>query len=250
VINSYSPLCDGFCLDMSIGTELDLPSERDTVLTFFERIKKQFPAMGNFHRRDNGDFSLSEDRHGERYRWVALEIDRICSACADPTDLDDAYNLHSLVLEIAPYMLGLSPLDVSWLDIIFTMDFDYKGNHNEVIADVFFNSTAFNSIIDLPGAKAMGCSPTLLVALSDDCRLQARIGIASRTTVYDVRNQNYKADEPISLYCTIRRYPDPDTNFDIAGSFGEQSRIAHQLMDERIIPNFVKPLTNAIAQRR
>ncbi len=56
--NSFSSLCDGFCFDMTVNTELDLPGERDTILTFFERIQRQFPAMGNFYRKDAGDFCL------------------------------------------------------------------------------------------------------------------------------------------------------------------------------------------------
>ena len=42
---SYSSLCDDFFVDMYINTRFDLPSERETLLTFFERITKQFPSM-------------------------------------------------------------------------------------------------------------------------------------------------------------------------------------------------------------
>ncbi len=43
-LNSYSSLCDDFYLDMYINTELELPTGRDTILSFFERIQKQFPS--------------------------------------------------------------------------------------------------------------------------------------------------------------------------------------------------------------
>jgi len=248
--NSYNSLCDDFYLDMHVNTELDLPSERDTVLTFFERIQKQFTGMGNFYRKSSGDFCLEEDRDGEKYRWVTLELDRICSCCASPADLEEAYTLHRLVLELCPYMLGVNHLDIDSLDVTYTMDFDYRGNHDEVIADALFGSTAFSSLLDMPGARGIGFSPTVIVALGEDCRTQARVSIESRTSVYEVRNSKYKSEEPISLYFTVRRYPETSAKFDAVKSFAQQCDIAEELMAEKIIPNFVGPLTNAIAQRR
>lgn len=248
--NSFNSFCDAFYVDMNVNTELELPSERDTVLTFFERIQKQFPTMGNFCRRDSGDFCLQEERDGEKYRWVSLEVDRICCGCANPRNLQDAYSLQSAVLELAPYMLGLSHLDIDSLDVTFTMDFDYQGNHDEVVADALFGSSAFNSLLELPGTKPIGYSPTIVVALSPDCRTQARIAVEARTNVYEVRSGKYKEDEPISLYFTIRRYPKPNAKFEAKQSFVQQCALAEALMAEKIITDFVKPLTNAIAQRR
>lgn len=248
--NSYNSLCDDFYVDMLVNTELDLPSERDTILSFFERIQKQFPDLGSFSRKDNGDFCLEEDREGEKYRWVTLELDRICVGCANPNEMEDAYSLQKLVLELVPYMLGVNHLDIDSLDVTFTMDFDYQGNHDELIADVVFGSTPFNCLIDLPDARPIGFSPSAIVAISRDCRTQARVAIESRTSVYEVRNQKYKSDAPISLYSTIRRYPRPNERFDAVESFDDQRQIAEELMAEKILPNFVQPLVNAIAQRR
>ena len=250
MFSSYSSLCDDFYVDMHANTQLDLPTQRDTVLTFFERIRKQFPTMGSFYRRDNGDFCLEEDLRGQKHRWVTLELDRICSGCTNPVDLQDAYNLHKLVLDMSEYMLGVSPLDIDSLDVIFVMDFDYSGNHDEVIADALFASTPFTSLLDLPGAKPISFAPNVVIALDGDCRTQARLSIESRTSVYEVRNKKYKDGDPISLYFTIRRYPKPNKKFKATESFDAQCEIAGRLMDEKIIPNFVGPLTSAIAQRR
>ena len=250
MFSSYGSLCDDFYVDMHVNTELDLPTQRDTVLTFFERIGKQFPTMGNFYRRDNGDFCLEEDIHGQKHRWVTLELDRICSGCANPVDLEDAYGLHRLVLDLSEYMLGVSRLDIDSLDVIFVMDFDYRGNHDEVIAEALFASTPFNSLLDVPGARPIGFAPAVVIALDEDCRMQARISVESRTSVYEVRNKKYKEAEPISLYFAVRRYPEPHKKFDAIESFNQQCVIAQRLMDEKIVPNFVGPLANAIAQRR
>lgn len=248
--NSFNSLCDDFYVDMHVNTELDLPSERDTVLTFFERIRKQFPKMNNFYRRDNGDFCLEQFREGVKYRWVMLELDRICAGCANPADMEEAYSVQRLVLELAPYMLGVSSLDIDSLDITFSMDFDYRGNHNEVIADALFATSAFNTFLELPSARCAGLNPTAVFTLDKDCFTQARISVESRTGIYEIRNGKFKQDEPISLYFTIRQHGKCHEHFDALSSFDQQCRTAEELMAEKIIPNFVGPLTNAIAQRR
>lgn len=248
--NSFSSLCDDFYVDMHVNTELDLPSERDTVLTFFERIRKQFPKMNNFYRRDNGDFCLEQFREGVKYRWVTLELDRICAGCANPSDMEEAYSIQRLVLELAPYMLGVSSLDIDSLDVTFSMDFDYRGNHNEIIADALFATSAFNTFLELPSAKCAGLNPTAVFTLDKDCFTQARISVESRTGIYEIRSGKFKQDEPISLYFTIRQHGKSHEHFDALSSFDKQCRIAEELMAEKIIPNFVGPLTNAIAQRR
>ena len=248
--DSYNLFCDDFCVEMHVNTELDLPSERDTVLTFFERISKQFPKMGNFYRRDTGDFCLEEDRQSEQYRWVALEVDRICSGCVNPMDLEQAYELHNLILELSPYMLGVSHLDIDSLDVTFTMDFEFQGNHDEVIAEALFSNGPFGALADIPNVRPIGFSPMVTIALTEDCRTQARVTVESRTNAMNVRNNKYKLDEPISLYLTIRRYPKPYEKFDAQKSFKEQCAIAQELMAEKIIPDFVRPLTSVIAQKR
>jgi len=249
-MSSFGSFCDDFFVDMQINTELDLPTERDTILSFFERIQRQFPAMGNFRRRDSGDYCLEEERDGERFRWVTLEPDRICSTCANPADPRDAYELHMLVLELVPYMLGVNHLDIGSLDVSFTMDFDFQGNHDEVVAEALFGSSAFSTLLELPGARPVGFAPNVVVSLSPDCRTQARIAVEPRTTVYEIRQNNFKPHEMISLYFTIRQYPDPAVRFDAVKSFQNQCRIAEDLMVDKIIPGFAKPLIDAIAQRR
>jgi len=249
MLNSFSSLCDDFYVDMQINTHLDLPGERDTVLTFFERIQKQFSGMNNFYRKSNGDFCLEQEKEGEKYRWVNLEIDRICAGCANPRDMDHSYKLNQLVLDIAPYMLGVSHLDIDSLDVTFSMDFDFQGNHNEVIAEALFASTAFGAFMDIPDSKPLRFSPTIILALDEECSTQARVTIESRTGLAEVKNQKFKPDDPISLYFTIRRQG-KGREFYSPESLQHQCQLAENMMAEKIVPCFVGPLTNAIAQRR
>jgi hypothetical protein len=248
--NSYSSLCDDFYLDMYINTELELPTERDTILSFFERIHKQYPSMGRFYRREDNEYYLEEDRNPGQYRWASLEIDRIGSGMVNPSDFEAAYNQDRLVLELVPYMLGVNHLDIDSLDVTFAMDFDYAGSHDEVIAEALFSQSAFSSLLDLPEARPIGFSPALVIALSEDDRTQGRISIESKTSVYEPKKKGRFTDESISLSFTVRQYPATDEKFEPLISFEHQCRLAEELMAEQIVPNFVKPLTETIAQKR
>ncbi|HOL32374.1 MAG TPA: hypothetical protein PK052_10370 [Anaerohalosphaeraceae bacterium] len=248
--NSFGSFCDGLFLELCVTTQLELPSSRETILAFFERLQRLHPEMNNFSRRDGGEYVLEQESQGQRIQWVGLEADRITAGCADPDSLEQAYALHAQVLELIPYMLGVSPLDIDSLDITFGLDFDYQGNHDEVIAAALLNTSSFGTLFEMPQVRAISCCPSVIIALSDDCRLQARVAIESRTTAYDVRSEKYKSDEPISLYFSVRRYPLSSPPFDTLASFREQCRIAENLMFDKIIPHFVQPLNNAIAQRR
>lgn len=206
--------------------------------------------MCSFYRRDNNEYCLEEDRDAGSYRWISLETDRIGSGVVNPANFEDAYSQDRLVLELAPYMLGVSHLDIDSLDVTFAMDFDYTGSHDEIIAEALFGSTAFSCLLDLPSASPIGFSPAVVVALSEDCRTQARIGVESKTSVVESGKQKYKSDEAISLFFTIRQYPSNTEKFDALASFEHQCRLAEKLMAEKIIPNFVQPLTSVIAQKR
>ena len=250
MIESFSSLCDDFYHDMHINTELDLPANRDTILTFFERIRKQYPSMGNFYRKESGDFSLEEDRAKGNWRHVTVEVDRLWSGYANPASFEDSYALHILNLELVPYMLGISPLDINSLDLTFAMDFAYSGNHDEVIADALLTGSSFGTLLDKADARATGFSPIVTVALSADNKLQARIAVESRTSSQTHNTGRCETSEPISLYFTVRRYPRPDEQFDALAALRQLSSVGEELMSEKIIPNFVKPLSGAIAQRR
>jgi hypothetical protein len=249
-LDSYCSLCDDFYVDMHVNTELDLPTQRDTVLSFFERIQKQFPSMGNFYRRQSNEYCLEENRTLGQYRWICLEVDRIGCGAVNPANLETAYCQDRLVLELMPYMLGVSHLDIDSLDVTFGMDFDYSGSHDEVIAEALFSSTAFNRLLDIPGSRPIGFSPAVVVALSPDCHTQARCSVESKTSIYEPGKREQAEDEAISLSFTIRQYPPTGEKFDALKSFEDQCHLVQELMAERIIPDFVQPITETIAQKR
>ena len=72
-MSSYSTLADDFYINMNLNTEMALPAGRDTTLSFFERVRKQYSTMRNFYTRDNGDHVLEEDKDQGHQRWLTLE---------------------------------------------------------------------------------------------------------------------------------------------------------------------------------
>jgi len=249
MLNEFSSLCDDFYLDMYVNTELSLPTGRDTILAFFERVQKQFPSMGNFYVGENNEYCLEQQKSSGRYRWLTLESDRIGSGVVNPSSFEDAYVQHRLVLELIGYMLSVSHLDIDSLDVTFAMDFDCTASHDEVIAEAL-GPGGFSCLLDLPSARAIDYSPAIVVALSEDNRTQGRVSIESRTSVYDPAKQRRNADDAISMAFTIRQYPSSVHKFDSLKSFENQCNWAEVLCSEKIIPGLVKPLVSVIAQKR
>jgi len=248
--DSYSSLCDEFYIDMYVNTELDLPTERDTILTFFDRVQRQFPGMGRFSRRDNGEYCLEEDPVSGHYRWVSLEVDRVGSGIVNPSSLEEVYHQDKLILELMPYMLGVTPLDVDSLDLSFAMDFDCAGNHDEVISEALFSASAFSGLLDIPNARPIVYSPSMVLSLAEDDHTQARVSIESKTSIYEPGEKEQNRDEAISLSLTVRQYPRAHERFDSVGAYERLFALGEEIMAERIVRNFVQPLTEVIAQRR
>jgi hypothetical protein len=248
--NSFGSLCDDFYVDMYVNTELDLPTERDTILTFFDRIQRQFPTMGRFSRRENGEYSLEEDPVSGQYRWVSLEVDRVGSGIVNPATLEEVYHQNKLILELMPYMLGVTPLDIDSVDLAFAMDFDCSGSHDEVIAEALFGSSAFAWLQDWPHTRPIVYSPSMVVSLSEDDHTQARVSIESKTSLYEPGEKEPNRDEAITLSLTVRQYPMPNERFDPVAAIERQCQIVEELMSERILRYFVQPLAEVIAHRR
>jgi hypothetical protein len=99
-----------------------------------------------------------------------------------------------------------------------------------------------------PGARAVDFQPTVTVALSDDCRLQARIDIVTRTNSYQVRTGDY-SDDVISVYLILRRYWGDRPKTPIDKLLAEMAERADELCTRHIVPRVIKPIYSSIASR-
>ena len=242
----YSALAHDYYVNMNLNTEMQLPNGRETVLQFFERVQKSYPTMRNFYTRDNGDFVLEEDKDQGHQRWLSLEPRRVCSGYVNPSDADLAMAQHDLVLQLVPYMLSVSPLDCEALDFMLGFDFSYRGNHDQLIADVLGTSSCLEGMLDIPGAKVLNFEPSMTVSLDEACRVQARLMIETRTNAYQVRRGDFPEDQ-ISVYFTVRQYGSLEHDRSYEETLVDLRERSEQLMDDYVVEHVLRPLSSAIS---
>lgn len=247
-MSRYSSLSDDYYVNMNLSTEMELPGTRESILHFFERLQKQYPTMRHFYSREKGDFILEEEKDQGHYRWSTVEARRLCSGYVNPTSVDDAIEQHRLVLELAPYMLSLSPIDCEALDLLFGFDFTYRGNHNQLVAEALGISPALEKLIELPGSTIVSCEPTITLAMDEDCRIQCRLSIENRTNAYQIRTGDFP-EEQLSVYVTARRYGGlpPDTSY--VQALDDLRSVCCEMIDNHVAENILQPLARAIAAR-
>ncbi len=248
-MNPYSSLCDDLGVYSYINTKMELPSSRETILHYFEMLRKHYPQMSDFDCRDNTEFTLEEDREQGSYRWVTLEPRRLCVGYFNPREIEDAVKLHEHVLETVPYHLDFNPLDCEALDVLFAFDFLYTGNHDEVVAEALGLSTTLENMLQLPGSKVINYEPSLMLALEDNCRLQCRMSIETRTNAYQIRTGQFP-DAPISVYFTVRQYWGRQPFDTFLESYRNQKQVCQDLVDNHIIPAVIRPLAQTIAAKQ
>lgn len=246
--NPFSAFCEDFCVNMRLGSQMALPHSRETVLHFFERVQKEFPAMTRFRPEVNHVLSLEEERSTNSYRWLTLENKRVAAGHVNPDDIAESLRLHSLILEMAPFHLGISPLEIDYLDVLFGFDLSFSGNHDEIVAETLFGESPLNCLLEEPGAKAVDYQPVITVALSDDCRLQARLEVVTRTSSYQVRTGEFE-DDLISVYLVVRRYWGDRPKQPMASMIKDLAEKAESLCETLVIPRVLRPLSAAIASR-
>jgi hypothetical protein len=247
-MNRYSSLCDDFYINMNLGTEMELPTNRETILHFFERVQKTYPAMRNFYCRDRGDFVLEEDKDQGTYRWCTIEPRRLCSGHVNPEAIEEAMDQHRLVLELAPYTLSVSPLDCEALDLLFGFDFTYRGNHNQLVAEALGVGPAMERLLEVPGATVINQEPSLTIALDEECRLQCRLSVETRSSAYQIRTGEFP-EEQLSVYVTARQYGSlsPDRSF--AETVDRLAQVCQETLDAHVIEHVLRPLARAIAMK-
>ena len=245
----YGSLSDDFYVNMNLSTEMELPHGRETVLHYFERIQKKYPSMRNFYSRgEKQDFVLEEDKDNGSYRWATIEHRRVCSGYVNPSSVDDALAQHCLALELAPYMLSVSPLDCEALDVLFGFDFTYRGNHNQLIADALGVSPAMEKLLELPNAGVISYEPSITLAIDEDCRTQCRLNIENRTTAYQARTREYP-EEQLSVYLTARQYGSLGPDRSYVEVLEKLAVMCREIVDSYVIDNVLRPLQRAIAMK-
>jgi hypothetical protein len=248
-MNAYSALCDDFGVSTYVTSKIEMPTAREPVLHFFEAVQKTTPSMTEFERRDAGEYMLEEDRESGHYRWCSLEGRRLLTGYVNPPTVEDADEHNLRVLDMAPYHLDLSGLHTEAMDVLFYFDFQYQGNHDEVVAEALATGTPFEGLSQIPAGRVLSYQPSIMMALDEGCQLQARLSVETRTTAYQVRTGNFP-EAPLSVYFTIRQFWGKQPFKTYADSYRNQRRILDELVDQYVINPIVMPLQKAIAAKQ
>jgi hypothetical protein len=133
--------------------------------------------------------------------------------------------------------------------VLFAFDFMYSGNHDEVVAEALGLNTTLESLLQMPGSRVINYEPSLMLALDENCRLQCRLSLETRTNAYQVRTNQFP-EAPISVYFTVRQYWGKQPNRDFIESYQNQRRVCQDLIDNHVIPSVVRPLAQTISAKQ
>lgn len=249
-MSHLSAVCDEFYVSCRLFLKLEMKLERETVLHFFDRIRKEYPSLRKLRRRDADCLVLEEeaDDRGPR-RWLRLDRGSLRFGQFAPTDTEDVRKFGELILTQAPYHLTFSDIDYDHLEVIYGFDLEYRGNHDRLVAETLLGEAPSSSLLFNDRAcHIIDAQPYFGIALTPECDLQAYVEVKSRTTTFEVRNATFDG-EPISVFLTARKYwclDNPSTLVQAADTLFE---VAEELAVEKVVPNFVNPLAAAIASR-
>lgn len=240
-------MCDEFSVTTRLFLKLDMKLERETVLHFFDRIRKEFPDLSEFRRRDDDSLLLESDRAlpGGR-RWLRLDPGSLRFGAHAPPDPDAVRRFAEVILEQAPYHLTFNDLDFDHLDVVYAFELDYPGNHDQLLADTLWRDHPLGGFLASAHAQhVLDAQPYLGVSLTPDCDLQAYVEVKSRTNTFEIRSGEYEP-QPISIYLTLRQYWGVTPLGTLAAAQHRLQDVADELASEFVVPRMVNPLAAAI----
>lgn len=244
-------VCDEFYVSARLFLKLELMLGRETVLHFFDQLRKNYPGLRKLRRRDQASLVLEEDPvEVSSRRWVRLDPSALRFGQFAPPDMDDVRRYCDTILQQAPYHLSFSELDYDHLELVYGFDLEYRGNHDQLVAETLWGDhpAAAGFLQSEQAQHIIDAQPYFGIALSPECDLQAYVEIKSRTSTYEVRSGAYEP-QPISVYLTIRKYWGLEGATAPDKALAELFEVADELATERVVPLFVNPLAAAIASR-
>ena len=245
--SSMQVLCTDFYVNQKLALKLDLPSGRETILDLFDRVRREMPAMDQFKRYED-ELALESAGDEAHYCWLAIQRTAIRSGWVNPEALHRAYRLHQLILDVAPYFLTISPLDVDYLELVFGFDLGASTNRNAVVFEALLGDSPLQGLIEHGRESVLDSQPFIGLSLSDDCDLQAFIEVKTRTAPHEIVHARYE-EQPISIYLTVRKNGPFRAVSDFAATFGTLAGHAERLAEERVIPHVVVPIRDTILSR-
>ena len=242
---SYRALCSDFYINQKLSLKLDLPRERQTVLDLFDRVRRQYPAMSQF-RRYKDEVALESEPSADQNRWVAIRTNNIRAGMVNPESLADAYTLHAHVLDVAPFFLSISPLDVDYLELLYGFDIQTERGQDEVVYEAIIAQTPLAGLLDVADARISDCQPLFGMTLKDAAgEIEVSYEVKTRSS-----GRGGRGDEPISIYLTLRKFSPVTEVRQLPEVLTQMSRLGEDLVESRLVPHLVVPIRDAAGSGR
>ncbi|MCC5828522.1 MAG: hypothetical protein JJU36_03660 [Phycisphaeraceae bacterium] len=248
---SFGALCNDFFINQQILLKMDLPSERDTLLHLFDRVRRSYPMIDRLRRFDD-ELLVESNRKVADYKCLSLRRTSIRTGHINPVSMEEAYQYHRMVLEVAPYHLSISPLDVDYLELTYGFELECKGNQDEVIHDALLAHSPLGALLgpfhsDGPRSetKLVNVQPAFGVQLSRAGDLQGYFEVKTRHR--GRRGQSGRSKhEPICIMLTVRRYGPVHELNELDGEFCRVRDLTERLVAERLVPELLTPVARCI----
>lgn len=238
---SYKALCSDFYVNQKVSVKLDLPSTRETVLDLFERVRRAYPGMQSFRRYDD-ELALESEQAAMPHRWLAIRPAHIRSGVVNPESFEDAYGLHKCVLDVAPYFLSISPLDIEFIELLFGFDLHATGNHDAIVAAALVAESPLGALLDVEGATPVDFQPLFGLRLGD-----AGEGMEAHFEVKTRRAADESRSDAISIYLTMRQFDPSVAVEDLPRVLTRLAVEGQRLVDSTLVPSFLTPIRAAIS---
>lgn len=242
--SSYRALCNDFYINQRLNLKMDLPMRRDTVLAMFDRVRREHPWMSRFRRYQN-ELALESIPKDGGQQWLGLRKTSIRSGSVNPDSASDAYQLHKLVAENAPYFLDVSPLDIEYVELLFGFDLLAAGNHDAIVFDAVIAGSPLAHLADVPGASPIECQPIIGVSLGDEPEVQAHFEVKTRSGSRQSRSGEFR-EEPISVYLTMRKHGPVADVKELPRLIDTLVQHGESLVESRLVPSLLVPIRKAI----
>lgn len=242
---SFRALCSDFYINQRLNLKMDLPMRRDTVLNFFDRVRKQMPSMDRFRRYKNELALESTPRIGatSAQHWLALRKSSVRSGSVNPDTDEEAFGLHKLVLELSPYFLDISPLDIDFIELLYGFDLASSGNHDAAVFRALLGDSPLAHLADLTGATVIDCAPIVGVLLDDPVGFQAHFEVKTRSNTRPADG----TESPLSIYLTVRRHGPIGDLKDIPAFTQALIEKGEDLISSRVVPHLLVPIRESLS---
>lgn len=243
-LDSHAAICSDFYVNQTIALKLDLPTNRESVLDMFDRIRRRLPQMDRL-KRFEGTIALESMEVNSMYSWLALGNTTIRSGWMNPESVQEACRLHRLVLEIAPAYLSISPIDVEYIEIMFGFDIDAGPSRDAIVFQALLADSPLLSLVELEREGVLDAQPSVSFSLDSEAQVHAQV---------DVKTRSHMSEElppeidhaPISVFLRVKKHG-PIHDIDEFGSiFSMLLGYAERLTEERVIPSVVIPIREAM----